>query len=540
MILFIFEFLYLAYIHTWEVDAHHDGIMYTAAVGVYEAKIPNRDFFAQYGPISPILQGLWFRVTEPTLWSLKLLTSIGLALIGLLIYIGVKRRFSRMTASLLSICWVLTGPFGLPWSSVFSTIFILSSLLIMESIVSSDKEKNFGIATFTIGSLLAISTYTRIHSIVVFFAIILGFIIIKNRIKYFRLIIMLTTGFISTFSVLTILLAGNKAFTPYLDQCILWASSAYGGGPQISLSYFMNLAWIPIFGIFNLLIIWQIFKSRTLKSVRTYLTVFMIIGVYFLLFISSQLSRSEPQTLRNPRILAVIGGEKSHFAFNFTIISFFLILIVLGLINLKKARSEKGGIGNSTIYFLIALATSTQLYPYTDEYHIAFVAPVILVACAFIVPEEFRERQRESALQLWCLALIPTLVLTFIVNASVERIGFESKTLKGMHGSWITTKALDQTMRALEGEEPGVKFNCADGIYAGAGGRYLAADEKFVTWGPPAKSISYFDREFVCHADDKVMDSYLELGWQVKFKVQYCPMTGCSEINYWNVLFERK
>lgn len=540
MILFIFEFLYLAYFHTWEVDAHHDGIMYTAAVGVYEGKIPNRDFFAQYGPISPILQGLWFRVTEPTLWSLKLLTSIGLALIGLLIYIGVKRRFSRLTASLLSICWVLTGPFGLPWSSVFSTIFILSTLLIMESILSSGKEKNFGTASFTIGSLLAISTYTRIHSIVVFFAIILGFIVIKDRVRYFRLSIMLTTGFISTFSVVTILLAENKAFKPYLDQCILWASSAYAGGPQISLSYFMNLAWIPVFGIFNLLIIWQIFKSRTLKSARTYLTIFVIVGVYLLLFMSSQLPRSEPQTLRNPRVLAVIGGEKSHFAFNFTIISLFLILIVLGLMNLKKAHSERKGLGNSILYFLIALATSTQLYPYTDEYHIAFVAPVILVACAFIVPEKFREHRRESALQLWCLTLIPTLVLIFILNASVARDEFESKTLKGMYGSWITTKTLDQTMLALEGEEPGIKFNCADGIYAGAGGRYLSVDEKFVTWGPPAKSISNFDREFICHADDKVIDSYLELDWRVKFKVQYCPMTGCSEITYWNVLLERK
>ena len=43
-ILFVSEFLYLARIHTWEVDAHHDGIILAAAVAAGEGLIPHRDF----------------------------------------------------------------------------------------------------------------------------------------------------------------------------------------------------------------------------------------------------------------------------------------------------------------------------------------------------------------------------------------------------------------------------------------------------------------------------------------------------------------
>lgn len=539
LVLFTLEFLYFAYRHTWEVDPHHDGIMYTAAVGVYEGKIPNRDFFAQYGPISPVLQGFWFRFTEPTLWNLKVLTSLGLAIIGVLIYIGVKRRFSAMTAILLSICWVLTGPFGLPWSSVFSTIFILSSLLILNFVLSPRERRHTSISSLIVGLLLAISTYTRIHSIVVFIAVVFGLLILRERRKYFRVTVPLVIGFFSTFAIITILLFKTNALKPYLDQCILWASGAYAGGPKISLSYFTNLGWIPLFGMINLFIIWQIFKSKSSKSMYVYLILLGSILFYGFLLQFSLWQRSGPQTLRNLKVLAVTSGEKSTFAFNFTILSFFIILIICGFRNLTNNYTKSKGLGEPIIYFLITLSTLTQLYPFADEYHIAFVVPIILVASVFVIPEKYRQRAPENALQLWAIALIPVLTFNFFVNAKVPRYEFSSKTLSGMYGSWITAKPLDQTMIALEREVPGIKFNCADGIYAGAGGRYLSVDEKFVTWGPPSKSLEYFDREFLCYADDNVISSYVKSGWKVKFKVLWCPITGCPNISYWNVLLEK-
>jgi hypothetical protein len=181
----------------------------------------------------------------------------------------------------------------------------------------------------------------------------------------------------------------------------------------------------------------------------------------------------------------------------------------------------------------------TQLYPYADEYHIAFVAPVVIVTCVFLLPQNSEVDKYQQAFCSLAIALIPTLIAHSLILANVERVEFRSKTLSGMYGGWQSSKSLDLTMRHLEREEPGINFICADGLYAGAGGRYLAADEKFVTWGPPSKEILVVDREFLCSADQHLISSYLEQGWQVKFKVLLSPTFGYSSVSYWNVLFER-
>jgi hypothetical protein len=540
-ILFFSEFLYFAYIHSWEVDPHHDGIMYTAAVGFFEGKVPNKDFFAQYGPITPVIQGLWFRIMEPTVWNLKLLTSLGLALIGTFVYIGVKRRLSILTAALLSICWVLSGPFGLPWSSVFAIIFISASLLLLESILSSRFRRNNVYLAFAIGVMLALGTYTRIQTALVFLAASLGLLLVKNRIQYLRVTFWLNLGFFFTFGSITFVLAKSHALKPYLDQCIVWASGRYAGGPEISLSFFVNLAWIPFFGMFNLLIIRMILRFKSSRSLQVR---FIILGTflfYIMLLIFSQWPRHGAQTLRNPRVLEIIGGQKAQFAFNFSVLTLFLLLTLqVVYFWVKKAGPGKFvGSESQIIYFLVAGATATQLYPYPDEYHIAFVVPVIILASVFIFPKNSNLSPNQNAFYCVALALIPSLLIHFLLLAHIDRYEFESKTLTGMYGSWQSAKSLDSTMVALENELPGIRFNCADGIYAGAGGRYLSLDEKFVTWGPPPRTAKDFDREFLCYADNQIINSYLSLGWNVKFKVLWHPVTGYSDISYWNILFEK-
>lgn len=539
--LFSLQFFYLAYIHSWEVDPHHDGIMYTAAVGVYEGKVPNRDFFAQYGPISPIIQGLWFRLTEPSLWSLKILTSLGLALIGTLIFIGAKRRLSTNASLLLSICWVLSGPFGLPWSSVFSTIFILVSLLLLESVLSSQHRRWAHYHGFLIGALLAFGTFTRIHTLVVFLAITLGLLILKDRQEHLRTTAVISFGFLFFVFFILLVLAKSQALMAYLDQCILWASENYAGGPQISITYFFYLAWIPLYGFINLIIL-NVLAHQKKFNIQSLLKVVLPVFLFYLISVLfSQLNRSGPETLRNPKILAIIFGQKAQFSFNFFVLTAFMGLIFQTLYRSLRYLGFEfiNGSESRIVYFLLALATLTQLYPYTDEYHIAFVAPVIIVTCVFILPLNLKTEKYQQALCSLTLALIPALIAHSMILANVERSEFKSKTLSGMYGSWQSTRSVDLTMRYLEQEQPGIRFICADGLYAGAGGRYLSTDEKFVTWGPPSKSDSIAGREFRCSADKHLISSYLEQGWRVKFKVLLSPNSVHSSNSYWNVLFER-
>lgn len=539
--LFALEFFYLSFIHSWEVDPHHDGIMYTAAVGAYEGKVPNRDFFAQYGPISPIIQGLWFRLTDPTVWNLRLLASLGLAFIGALIYIGARRRLSILTSVLLSSCWVLSGPFGLPWSSVFSTIFILGSLLLFESIFSSQFQGKSRYYGFFIGVLLALGTFTRIHTLVVFFAATLGLLAFRDPWKYRRIAALVSLGYFLTLISITLALAKHDALKAYLNQCILWASGRYAGGPELSISFFFNLMWIPLFGITNLLILKHLSNSKSLKVSYTLKITLPIFFFYSVLVLLSQLQRSGPETLRNPRILSIIAGQKAQFSFNFLVLTFFVGLLAFGLYKSVKGKNLELFVGNKSqiVYVLIAVATLTQLYPYADEYHIAFIVPIVIVASVFVLPQELKSNRSQLAFRYLAVVLIPTLITHALILANVGRVEFKSKTLTGMYGSWQSTKPLDLTMLQLERERPGIRFLCADGLYAGAGGQYLSDNEKFVNWGPPSTGKRVANREFVCSADQQLISSYGEQGWQVKFKVLLSPQAGSSNISYWNVLFER-
>lgn len=540
--IFALEFLYFAYIHTWEVDPHHDGIMYTAAVGVFEGKIPHKDFFAQYGPVTPIIQGIWFRVTEPTLFNLKLLTSLSLALVGTLLYVAIKQRVSVLSATLISICWTLTGPFGLPWSSTFSTLCILGSLIILSKTVDIESQGNrVQMQSFLIGSILAVGTFTRIHTIFVYCAIFLGLIFLRQELKFRRISTFLSFGFFLTLGLILFSLSIPNALVPFLDQSILWAFENYAGGPQLKLSYFTNLAWIPLFGTANIMVVWLLMRTKKSKYPPPQLVILVYLSIYSGLMIFSQASRIGPETLRNPRIFAIVAGEKSQFSFNFTILILFIILFLQAIHDHRKSRQNEKTTTDRLkfMYILIGLATATQLYPFMDEYHIAFIIPIIIVVIVYSIPTKFALSPQIRALNLLILTLIPLLAINFHISAKIERNELESRTLAGMYGSWGNAKSIDQTLIYLEEELPGIKFECADGIYAGAGGRYLSIDEKFVNWGPPNKLQDSYNRKFLCYVDQATVNTYQTSGWRVKFQVPLGLGSGYSKVSSWNVLLER-
>jgi hypothetical protein len=538
--LFVLEFFYLAYIHSWEVDPHHDGIMYTAAVGVYEGKVPNRDFFTQYGPVTPLIQGFWFRIFGPTLFSLKILTGLGLALIGILLYVAARRKYSIYLSTLLSICWVLTGPFGLPWSSIFSTIFILISLLLLQRNFDASSLRTNSLSGFLVGFFLAVGTFTRIQTLLVYVAVFFALLFFDTKSKYQSLIARVSLGYFATVFSILLALANLNALKPFFDQCILWAAMNYGGGPKVSVSFFFNLAWIPFYGLVSLFVIYALQRliSRGVGLIN--LIALALSTVYLVLTLLSFLERTGPQTLRNPKVLGVIAGEKSYFIFNFTVLTlFFFVTLYLFIKSWSGGKFDRHKIGiDNCVYLVVALASSLQLYPYTDEYHIAFISPILLAALFFLVSDFINPSLYSKPLTIFIAALIPALLVQFISVASIPRNEFRSKTFAGIYGSWASAESLDLTLKKLEKESPGIRFICADGIYAGAGGKYLSIDEKFVTWGPDSQGEAQANRLFLCYSDQKTMDTYVSAGWKVKFKVLWKPMTGHSNGSHWNVLLE--
>ena len=83
----ITNLIFFANISRFDPDPHHDGVMFTAALASALGKVPNREFFAQYGPLTPVLQGMWLDLTSPTLFNLRLLHAIILTISALLMFL---------------------------------------------------------------------------------------------------------------------------------------------------------------------------------------------------------------------------------------------------------------------------------------------------------------------------------------------------------------------------------------------------------------------------------------------------------------------
>lgn len=538
---FLPQFLYLRTIHAWEVDAHHDGIMYTAAIGFFHGLVPNRDFFAQYGPGAPILQGLAFKWLEPNLWSLKLVSSFFLAVIGTLLFMGARRKVNTISALTFSYLWVLSGPFGLPWSSIFSTTILVTCLLILE--FGNRKINHLRMAFLFVGILLGLGIYIRIHLLASILLLNLMLLVNAKRAYAKTALVHLNFGFLSSITGVFALQIISDSLLPFIDQCIIWASGNYVGAPVVSISLIFDLLWIPFFAIFTLLYIFLYHRLDVLKLNLTSLVPFVFIGAFMLAVQLGNLERTGEQTLRNPKILLITASQKAQFSFQYLVLSvsiiYFLLFLVMSSQFVIKTQNHTSNSIFRISYAAIGISCLTQLYPFADNYHIAFITPVLILSSLFLVPKTLLDNRFQKSLALVAVTLLPMLIFKFILSANVERSPFESRTLKGMYGSWNTSWSLDSTMKFLELESPGIDFRCADGIYAGAGGRYLAKNEKFVTWGPPSSRNEASKKLFVCYASKELIDSYKGSGWKVNFQVLWTPMDSTQKDPRWNVLLER-
>lgn len=540
---FGFGFIYLFWIHTWEVDPHHDGIMFTAAVGFKDGLIPHRDFFAQYGPLTPILQGTWLKITEPTLINLKLLTSLSLGLIALLLFHQTKKRLGLVFAIVVTTGWVLTGPFGLIWSSIFLTLFVLIAMTLLDWSIENNHLPVSALSTFISGILLGLAVFIRIHAIFIIFPILIFVILLKVKNLYLFNIRFFVNGIFT--GILTIIgyLFITDALSSYVSQCILWAFLNYSGGPNWSKSLVFDYLWIPFLGFLHVveyLILGRIFKAKNRSTIVVFILLIQSL-IYVAFLWISELPRTGQQTLLNPKILLITLASKSHFAFMYTVVTLFVLAIAFLFLKKFNDKWFNQNYLKSLFFYIFGFGSLFQLYPFADNYHIAFVVPILIFSMLHNPQINFL-RKPNLLIPGIVIMMIPALLISFVRLASIPRIEFKSQVLKGMYGSWRTAESVDHTMQALSNYAivRNVRFDCPDGLYAAASGHYLANNEKFVTWGPNSLKNSRYVQIFACYVDQIGIDQYKNLGWIPISKTEYLPMSDSSGKQYWNVLFERE
>jgi len=543
-LVFIGQLVVLLNFMRMDPDPHHDGVIYAPAVAVRDGGFPNRDVFAQYGPLVPELQGLWLKVFGPELLNLRFQSALISISMSIIIWHSARNFINEYSALLLSTAWVLTIPSVLPWPTLFSTLIVLISLLVLTDL----KEKTITHSKFKILSasmILGIGSFGRLHVVIVFLAVVLFFSANKKMgsfyLKYWLI------GGVGSISVNLMVLASFGALRPFVNQSIVWPFFRYTK-PEITTSYIVNSFFYPVIYIACIcffLSIYAINKKFSSVVISYLFTLALFVGFFML----SQLSREGYLSLRNPKILTIdfsknLLNSLSYLAAFSTFLAFLILIFYFNKVSTFSA-----------VVIVYSVSMLAQLYPLYDVSHLWMIAPVLII-CGVIVFSTYKFFQMviEPSIKFFLVGLIAALILQANSFFNIERVGFESITLKGMLAPKQYAIELDKTMKNLEAllEPKSTKFDCINGIYSAAGGKYLASSPQFINWGPGNGSQVVFtggqgilnepiqeNSIFVCAISSIEIETYINLGYQIKIKDPTTVFGEIEHTDYWNVLFVR-
>ena len=520
---------------TLDPDPHHDGVMFAAAVAVSEGKVPNRDVFAQYGPLAPILHGQILKIFGNQLLNLRLATAVMLAITAVILFALLRYQVGFKIAFLLQLLWVISYPKlplppMMPWASVICTLLLLLTWLCWRS-ASGPKLTSVKISFlyFLSGFAISLAIFVRIQMI--------AFVLVLVIVIFYKLLIRKSFQpqsvyfvFGSFFVILGFLLwmFKNASLFDFIEQCITWPREFYAGAyspttifTKDGFIYWSTWYYYPFFSFLILLLIHLSKKYKGLLGLRDWrrgsflwssLTVF---AVALSLLGTSDV---EPKSYLNPILQLQWLIEK-------TPLSFFYFLATLGFVKIVSVFLP-GRKSYGFFEITIVAAAVAQLYPGSDPIHLWWITPILLVA---VVPDFYKQEissgNAKSLFSRFLVFLILVSVVNLIQLHSMERVTFGKETiLSGMEAPYDDARFVGKSIELLTrySSSNRISFDCADGLYATSGGSYLALDKYFVNWGPIHKPIHHDSSIiFICRKGyDEMILKYPLIRFEVLHKIQ--------------------
>ena len=511
-----------------ELDSLHHGLIFPAAVAVKDGLFPHLDAFAQYGPLNPLLQGLWLKVIGTRVFDLQLFTLVIATLISLLIFIICRRYFGNITSSLIALAWLSTGPHGLPWASLTTNFLILAALLLLISVTWSSFSKNIcKLLDATSGFILAIAIFGRIQTVLVAGSVFLVLFTISPR----RLVNYLIGSLVGFFGFV-IYLQINGALIPFINECIIWASQTLGYAEvkPLSKSLVFDMSWFFWTALFFALVIVSLnflekrfYKLQILRfaSITSLFIVFILCGIYSNSSLDELYVNRGKVSLFDLEYFTLIASRKLLFSIDFAPLLVFLFIITYLLIVRRMTFSALHI--ETKLALAVGVPSISQIFPMADSYHMWWLS-AILISCIAVCRREFETLIWQRQINIFLVALLVGLQVQSIIDINKPRYSFSNYTLSGMKSSLSTSQELDNTLTLLEKyvTPQSTKFTCRDGIYSVSSGTYNSVDSNFVSWSSKSgtSNINY-DYIFICDASQVIIDSYASKGWLPVVKVPF-------------------
>jgi hypothetical protein len=471
-------------------EVHHDGVMAAAAIAVSEGKIPNKDVFAQYGPLAPTLQGIWVYFTEPTLLSIRVFTSVILAGTSVLMVILLSQFTRRSLSFLLAAVWVTSYPFfilpvNLPWSSVITTfIALLILILVLTAVKTNEVSSKFYFFTILSTFLSCISIFGRLHMILTLCAIALFSLCLnEKKMQHLYLKIWAVTTFATLFGVLG-LMSIVGALSPYINQSILWTATRYVGN-ELTLSKAQVMEKLLLF-LFPMMTGIYYFCYRVVRSGGLSITKKYVVSSVILLVAPISIWKVNDKSYLNPKYFLVSISQHFTNWLGYSAVTFLIYLFIRSLLKKSSSRFQ-------LVIGIYGVSILSQLYPLHDVLHLYWITPVIVVLLAIWLDTDrsLFDRNRVTTLKLILLPLLAVNVVLSTYNFAIDRVVYQSDSvLRGMKGNAASTIPIQKTIDAVVSASltGSIEFNCMDGLYAVSGGKYLPIGKNFVNWGPEINS----------------------------------------------------
>ena len=535
------------YFFRFNVDLHHDGIMFAPAVAFSEGLLPNRDFFAFYGPGAPIIHGINLMIFGEYVYVLRVFTAILLTVTTYLIYELCKKFISQKISLLASISWALGLASNLPWASVITTLLTLISFRFYLFSIRDNKNSTLGLSIASI--LLVLGTYVRIQLFIISIAVLLALIFIPNRKKKVAVWALST---LTSHLLIIISMMHSNVFQYFVQDNINFPRAA-AIKDSYSLSYILGLVWFPVIFIFFILLalFFRSLDAITLNLRIKRMTLCLIAVAFALvIFVSSNISRTGFVSYRNPKIIIrdgswmLVCGIGYFAAFALIIMGFRLVY------NYRTLKYSQQDFNIENLFGIVyGLASMVQLYPVYDRIHLWYLAPIFIVALVSLIPylnfdiKKILKMNLTSVLSYIFIMLFTLQVMTLIMISTEVRSEYKTPIFAGMLGNTKQVLLVDRTFSGLivhQGNYKGI-FDCNPGMYSVYNGKYMADSSAFVNWGPKYPEIELDSKSiFKCDATKVQIDNLVGGGWNIEYQEKVPGVRTDESTQLYNVLFSRK
>ena len=525
-------------------DAIHDGIMYPAALRVSLGGIPHKDAFSQYGPVAPLLQGIWLRLTDDSLLSLRYFSALFLSLTALTIFLALRLRIDIHFSAMLTMLWIFSFPrllpATLPWTTIITTFLMTSSFVLLDGTFMNRKPLLHKFVAFGTGFMIGMSCFVRLQMlsfIIIFIAIELLYIF---KFKEISIIRYWSAGVATSVLILVSYLFMSNSLGPFVKQTIVWGFLVVAARPNFfefhrMASLFSSVFYILV-GFYGLVGLYLLTRGRTENRLLKNVKLLFAFSSLVLVICAVNLDRINAgrSTFLNPLFdfKLFLTDYLQIFIYAIFLLGIYSLFQVVRRTNFERATQvERFG-------FALGLTAILQMYPSPDQLHLWWLTPAILIFTVDSLKSRIIDLWKNSWRRVTVLFVILIVLLCIGINNDqyTQRYHFKNSALIGMSGSSLEAPYLDKTMNLLEdyAMQGQVDVACNDGIFSGAGRKYLASSAYFLNIQSQV-SLENWDGEFLFLCNVNRQDfQYLRAfpKGRVVFSVK-----GSST---WNVLIARR